>query len=159
MRPLKLAAVVVGVIAVLHCLGPQAGAGGGGVAGCETTHPSGPPIRITFVTNNVSLSGTSVTVSPLTVLATFRGETLGPFTVSGTVPALSAMDAGCNVFNDLGESTLSSQILSAFGLPGSTLNFTACSFLGASDPSCDANPGLHAPLGWTAGVITGYAAR
>lgn len=156
MRPLKLAAVVAGMIAVLHCLTPQANAGGGGTASCETANPSGAPIRINILTKTFSIVGTSLVISELTVTATFRGETYGPFTVSGTVPALNTLDAGCNAFNDLG---LSSQILAATGLPGSTLNFTACSFLGASDPSCDANPGLHAPLGWIAGAITGYAAR
>lgn len=160
MRRCKLAlVVVVGIVAVLHGLTLQAGAGGvqpGTLTNCQTAHPSGAPISIVSIKKDF-IPGTTITVNEITVLAEFRGATFGPFTVTNesVFNVLNPIDAGCKIFNDLG---LSSQILSAIGLPGTTLSFTACSFLGASSPECHAPPGtINTPPGWPSNQITGYA--
>jgi len=156
MRAQRTVVVIVAMIGMLHCLASQASAGGGGVPGCQVDHPAGPPVRITILTKDFSVSDTSVNITNLTVTAQFAGQTTLPLTVSGSVQALNTLEAACNAFNELG---LSSQILSALGLPGTTLTFTTCSFFGASDPSCDSKPGIHAPLGFGANIITGYGGR
>lgn len=160
MKACKLAVAVLALLAVFQGSTPEAGAGADAVGRCETANPSGTPIRITALSRDVTVIGQTVTVNNLSVLAEFGGTTYGPFSVpsgSEVSPVLSAVDAGCAVFNELG---LSVQILSAIGLSGTGLNFTKCSFIGASRPECRAPAGtIQTPLGWIANEITGYVAR
>jgi len=149
---------VAAMIGALHAVPARAGNTGGALVNCQVAHPSGAPISIAILKRDNLTFDTSgnVTFTEIQVAATFRGTTFGPFSVfNGSVSALNAIDAGCQIFNDMG---LSSQILGAIGLPGTTLNFTACSFVGASDPSCNAPAGtINTPPGWVSNLITGYA--
>ena len=156
-REMSFAAAVI--IVVLHVLTFSADAGntGGALVNCQTAHPSGAPISMTLITAGIDVP--HQVVGSITVFAQFGGQTVGPFTATNVsfAGAVNQMDAGCMVFNDSG---LGASILSAIGLLSTSLNFTACSLLGANNPDCTSKAPdntIHTPLGWTAGQITGYA--
>lgn len=167
------------IAAALLGMAPQAFASGGGpgaLASCQTLHPSGAPISITF---SGILDRTHQTLTAVTISASFGGATYGPFTLTDTFnfPTANAMDVGCFIFSSPlpatdGDPTtsLSDEIVAAFGKKG-TLEFTTCSFLGAASPDCTLKmpPGtIHTPVGLTltptdpglvVGQITGYVSQ
>ncbi len=170
MRLRTVTVAMVGIVALLLGLPLEASAGGvppGTLADCQTAHPSGAPLSMTIdeiTIGPVPPPNGPLTLVSLTLQVNFRAMSFGPFG-TGNVNVSSAtnqMDAACLIFSapSSGDPTmsLSDEIVSAVGLRG-TLNFTACSLLGAASPDCTLNAPagtINTPVGWLGGQITGY---
>ena len=163
MKVWRASLVVVAIAASLYA--PDAFAGQGGGAACQTNNPSGPPISISFVTKDFTIDTATglLVLNDIKVLATAKGTTYGPFEITNVqLNVLNAMDAGCQIFNS---TPLGSQILAATGLHGSTLNLTECSWLGPHQnadgtEACKGSVGtINLPVGWAGNTVTAYAGR